>query len=140
MGFSSDEVEAALSEARRLELLNDRVFARLWIEDRVAHHPLARNTMKRELAEKGVAPETIDEVLSELCPKEQDREVALRLAQERFARHATLAPEARARRTVSYLTRRGFSVPDALAIVRALEKARRRDEGDADDGKTGTCL
>jgi regulatory protein len=136
MGFRSDEVEAALAEAARLQLLDDRAFARLWIESRLAHHPLSRSGMRRELAEKGVPPDTIDEVLSELCPEGQDREVALRLAQERFSRLAAVDPAARARRTVSYLTRRGFSPPDALRIVRALEKARPDGNGSTGGGAT----
>ncbi len=134
MGFVPAEVEAALSEAQRLELLNDRLFARLWAENRLAHHPLAQGAMRRELAEKGIVPQTIDEVLSELCSKEKDKELALTLAQERFARLENLDPETRARRTVSYLTRRGFSVRDALGIVRSLERQRSQTEGGADAG------
>ena len=94
--------------------------------------------MRRELGDKGIASETIDEVLSELYPREKEKEVTLRLAQERFAHCENLDPEARARRTVSYLTRRGFSVRDALGVVRSLEK-RRTEPGDgADAGEGGT--
>jgi len=137
MGFVSAEVEAALSEAVRLELLNDRLFARLWTENRLAHHPLAHDAMRRELAEKGIATQTIDGVLSELCPKAKERELAVRLAQERFARLENLDPETRARRAVSYLTRRGFSVRDASGIVRFLEKGRTETQGGADPGEGG---
>ena len=138
MGFVTAEVEAALSEAVRLELLNDGLFAHLWVENRLSHHPLAHDALRRELAEKGIASETIDETLSELCPREKDKELALRLAQEHFARQGNRDPEARARRTVSYLTRRGFSVRDALGIVRFLEKRRTEAEDDADADKGGT--
>jgi regulatory protein len=127
LGFSHDAVEAALAEAVRLKLLDDRLYARLWVEDRLLHHPLAREAVRRGLAEKGIASEVIEEALAESYPPAKEKALALSLGQERFEHHRGLDREARARRTVSYLTRRGFPVALSSGIVRSLEKGREPD-------------
>jgi len=106
-------------------MIDDRAFARLWIEDRILHHPLARDAVTRELREKGVPDAIASEALGELYPEHLERELILRLARERYERLAGVGEEARDRRTLSYLTRRGFPFGLSGEIVRQLAKGER---------------
>lgn len=128
-GFSVEAVEETLRRAEAAGLLDDALFARLWVEDRLLYHPLSRRAVKRELAEKGIAPETSEQVMEDLYPPEKEKEIALKLAQTRLDRYQSLDPTRRTRRAVAFLTRRGFNPPLASRVVQSVEK-RRMDQGD----------
>jgi len=128
-GFSVEAVEETLRRAEAAGLLDDALFARLWVEDRLLYHPLSRRAVKRELAEKGIAPETSEQVMEDLYPPEKEKEIALKLAQTRLDRYQSLDPTRRTRRTVAFLTRRGFNPPLASRVVQSVEK-RRMDQED----------
>jgi len=124
-----EAVEKVLRRAEAAGLLDDALFARLWVEDRLLYHPLSRRAVKRELAEKGIAPETSEQVMEDLYPPEKEKEIALKLAQTRLDRYQSLDPTRRTRRTVAFLTRRGFNAALAKSIVYSLEKSQVGQEG-----------
>lgn len=133
-GFDRETIEETINKAEAAGLLDDRLFARLWVEDRLLHHPLSRRAIAQELAEKGIAPEIASVVLEEHYPPEKEEEIALDLAQTRLARYQGLEPARRVRRTVSFLTRRGFNAALASRVVRALsERLSDREIGESDD-------
>ena len=121
LGFSEETVEKVLGKAQADGLLDDALFARLWVEDRLLHRPISQRAVELELAEKGIASETVAQVLQALYPPEKEKKLALQLAQARYQRYRGLTKDQRARRTVSYLTRRGFPLALAKQIVRSLE-------------------
>lgn len=128
-GFSDDEVRRAIGTALEAGLLDDRAFARLWVVDRVEHRPLARSAVARELREKGVPPAIAESALAEAYPPELERKLIWRLARERLHRLAGIEPEARERRTIGYLTRRGFSFSEVRGIVaQEIRSQERREE------------
>lgn len=133
-GFSVEAVEETLRRAEAAGLLDDALFARLWVEDRLLYHPLSRRAVKRELAEKGITTETSEQVMEDLYPPEKEKEIALKLAQTRLARYQSLDPTRRTRRTVAFLTRRGFAFSLASHVVRMLvEELSDRESGELSD-------
>jgi len=120
-GFSDEAIAQTLQRAESADLLNDSLFARLWVEDRLLNHPLSRQAIKRELLDKGIAKCTVTQIVEQLYSPEKERLLAVNLAQERFKRYHGLDEKRRIRRMMSYLTRRGFSFPLAREIVRSLE-------------------
>ncbi len=128
MGFSKEVVEGVLQKAEAAGLLDDTLFARLWVEDRILHHPISRRAVERELAEKGIAPETVEQMLQALYPPEKEKQLALQVGQARYERYQGLTQVQRTRRTVAYLTRRGFSLGTAKSIVRALEVQEAKED------------
>lgn len=122
LGFSAREVDAAIAQGKAAGLLDDQLFAKLWVEDRLAHHPLSRRGLIRELEEKGIAAETISQVMDDLYPPGDEAKIALDLARARMARYRSLDRTTRMRRTLNFLTRRGFSLSLAREVVRAAEK------------------
>jgi len=118
-GFDQDTIEETIQKGEVAGLLDDRLFAKLWVEDRLLYHPLSRRAVTQELAEKGIAPEIANEILGERYPPEKEKEIALKLAQTRLARYENLDRDRRIRRTVVFLTRRGFNISLATRVVRA---------------------
>ncbi len=132
LGFSASEIDAAIARGEAAGLLDDRLFAKLWVEDRIAHRPLSRRGLIRELEEKGIAAETISQVMDELYPPEDEVKIALDLARARMARYRSLDRTTRMRRTLNFLLRRGFSLSLARDVVRKVEKLKIEDWGIAD--------
>jgi len=123
-GFDQDTTEETIQKGEAAGLLDDRLFAKLWVEDRLLYHPLSRRAIAQELAEKGIAPEITNAVLEERYPPEKEKEIALKLAQTRLARYQNLDQDRRIQRTVAFLTRKGFNASLATSIVYSLEKGQ----------------
>lgn len=119
-GFDARTVEAELERLRRVGLVDDRAFARFWVENRTAFRPRSRRALQAELRRKGVPLPIIREVLQEASPDE--RALALRLAHERARRLRGLDPPTFRRRLAGYLIRRGFDGELVLEILRTLEE------------------
>jgi len=128
-GISFEEIERLILRAREAGLLDDRLFAKLWVEDRMTNRSLARRAILRELREKGIDPALADEAVRAGYPSAKEPEVALRLARARFERLSAITDrEKRARRVLGFLDRRGFDRNLAIRIVRQIEQE------EADDG------
>lgn len=109
-------------------MIDDRLFARLWTEDRVLYHPLSREAVARELHDKGVAPELAQAALAEVYPEPEEKKLAWQLARERYERLSGLDEAKRERRTIGFLTRRGFAFGLAREIVRRLSRGEIDDQ------------
>jgi regulatory protein len=118
VGFSREEIDAALAAARDHGWIDDRVFARLWVEDRMRHHPLSRRALEEELRGRKVPHDVISAAVRDHYPQEQERDVARALAVARLARLGALDEMTRRRRTIDFLIRRGFSSSVAADSVR----------------------
>ncbi len=130
-GFSRAEVDVTLERAISDGLLDDRLFAKLWVEDRLHARPLARRAIELELADLGVDRSIVQEELDRLYPREQEKEIAFRLAAQRMGQLGLRNIEAdkRQNRAVAFLARRGFSYPLARAAVVAAERGLEQDQG-----------
>ena len=121
-GFSEHEIDKAIEQGKAAGLLDDKLFTKLWVEDRIAHHPLSRRAVERELQEKGIDQETVSQILNELYPPEKEVKIALELAQARMARYRGLNRTTRMRRTLNFLLRRGFNLSLARKVIRTVDK------------------
>jgi len=98
-------VEVVVERLARAGLLNDREFARYWVENRLQFNPRGARALRHELREKGVLASIVADTLEDF-----DEEVAARKAAEAGTRRlGHLAPRDFRRRLVAYLARRGFS-------------------------------
>jgi regulatory protein len=121
-GYAKGEIEQALALAKDAGMIDDSAFARLWVGDRVHHHPLSRRAVARELEEKGVPKSIAEAALAEHYPPPMEKDLIWRLARERYERLSGVDQVKRERRTVGFLTRRGFSLGLACGVVRQLAK------------------
>ncbi len=130
-GLSPPQVTAILSDLERAGWIDDRRFARLWIEDRMAVRPRGTRALRAELRGRGVAPDIIEAALGGLIPPEREDGVALDQARRRVERLRNLPPDVARRRLVGWLQRRGFG---GGAIARALRMLAATGEEGANAG------
>jgi regulatory protein len=121
-GYRSDLVEGAIARLLEIGILDDDVFARLWIESRDRARPRGAAALRRELRLKGVDASLIDEVLAgrgggdDPAPDATAADALL----ARSARTLARVPDPRARRQRAYalLARHGFDPDTAADAVR----------------------
>ena len=127
-GYEPTVIENTIDQAIATDQLDDAAFAKLWVRDRMWHHPLSRAAISQELRQKGIDSELISSTLQAEYPAVQEVELATGLAETRIRRYIGITPEKRRNRLVSFLARRGFSRGLVYQVVRAVEKELDRGE------------
>jgi regulatory protein len=117
-GHRPEAVASALERAASLGLLDDAGFARNYVETRAARgRGPAR--LVRDLLAIGVDRRHIDAAIAAQWPEDADRSAMPRALAARRARQLGALPrEAKRRRLVAYLARRGFSGPEVRQAIR----------------------
>ncbi|MGO4384780.1 regulatory protein RecX [Specibacter sp. RAF43] len=118
-----DVAEAVLDRFEEVKLIDDAEFAQLWVRSRQQNRSLARGALKRELAEKGIAPHLAEEALSQVSD-EDERESAESLVRRKLRGSMNLADreerEKYTRRWVAMLARKGYPPSSAFHTVAAV--------------------
>ena len=125
-GFEQTAIESALADLMRARLLDDRAFARRWIESRMSTRPAGELRFERDLSSRGVAPEVIAEVLAEFGETVGSEGAAMEVLRRHRWRFAGLAEEKARLRMWGLLGRRGF---DADTSQRAVEQILAEEAG-----------
>jgi len=111
--YSPPTIDAVIKRLLELDLLDDSKFAQLWTRSRVRFKPRSAWLIGRELREKGIAEEIIQQVIEEEFTPEQELEAAMSLAEKQARRYRGEDPEKARRKLFAFLARRGFS-PDKI--------------------------
>lgn len=114
-------VSRVMERVREMGYLDDREFARMWVEDRMRFHPRGREKVRRELRDKGVPEEVVEEVLGEVYPPEKEWEIMERLGRSKWERDAGVDVRKRKERVYRYLLYRGFPVSRIYELISSLE-------------------
>jgi len=121
----SDEVVERLTS---VGLLDDRAFARYWLENRSDFSPRGERALRLELRQKGVPGDIIAEVLSE---GHNEDEAAYRAAMAQVRKVRTTDPVEFRRKMEAHLARRGFSYDIAReAVARAWSELQPSEENE----------
>jgi len=117
-----DEViEAVIERLTRAGMLDDREFARYWVENRLQFNPRGVRALNHELREKGISASIIADTLAGF-----DEEATARKALEAgMRRMAHPDPRSVRRRLEAYLARRGFSYEVIAPLVEEVLEAVR---------------
>ena len=107
-GYTGSEVNEVLDKLERLNYLNDTEFARMWVKNRVESKPLGSALIRRELKQKGIAPDIIKDVLDELLKGYDEYEAARELVLKKIYK-IKVKDNRLLQRLSGYLARRGFS-------------------------------
>lgn len=115
-----DVAEAVLDRFEEVRLVDDTEFADMWVRSRSQSRKLAKGALRRELADKGIDPDTAAAALEQLS--DEDEEAAARELVERKLRGATGLEDREARdkatrRLASMLARKGYQPSLAFRIV-----------------------
>ncbi|KAD3515409.1 hypothetical protein GD627_14230 [Arthrobacter yangruifuii] len=107
-----DAAAAVLDRFEEVQLVDDAEFARLWVRSRSQSKSLARGALRRELTEKGIAPDLAAEALEQVSA-EDELESARALARKKLQASADLSDRSvrdkQTRRLVGMLARKGYS-------------------------------
>lgn len=119
-GFPNDVAEKTIAKLREQNLSDDLVFAQFWKDNRLSFRPKSKRLIKRELRDKKVEPEIIEQVTSDI----DDEEIAYKLGSSRLPSLASLDYPAFYRRMSNYLSYRGFTYEVIKPIITTLWQER----------------
>jgi regulatory protein len=122
-----DDVIARLS---RVDLLDDKVFAQFWLENRDTFKPRSVRALRYELRQKGISDSIIDELLSEYDESDAAFRAALPQAQKLARRHDFDTSRSK---LLAFLNRRGFSRYIARDAVERIMAELSEDGAEAHD-------
>ncbi|MBC7099719.1 regulatory protein RecX [Candidatus Bipolaricaulota bacterium] len=116
-GCEEKLIDRVIARAKAEGLVDDRLFARLYAEDRLLGRPCSRGMLARELRAKGVSREVAERAAAEVLPELDERALAERALEGRLSLWQGLPDEVRKRRAYAFLLRRGFSPELARELV-----------------------
>lgn len=117
--ISVEVIKQTIIHLKKLELINDRQFARDWIAMRL-QKPLGRRRIFFELKQKGISDEILEEQIAALPRQEKEEQIVEALALRRWERYKNLDETKKKRRVFEYLARRGFEVDTVKKVVEHL--------------------
>jgi regulatory protein len=119
-GHPPEAVEHAIARAGEIRLLDDAAFARQFVHSR-ASRGRGPARLRQDLRVLSVAEPLIDAALREQWPEPEDAlGLAASLAARRARQLGAIPREAKRRRLLAYLARRGFSGARVTELVRRL--------------------
>lgn len=122
--YDPETAAEVLERLRRSGLVDDREFARYWVQSRLQHNPRGVVALRQELYQKGVDESAIEEALAEY----DEEEAAARAAETARRKLRGLPPDVFRRRLTDYLLRRGFSSGVARTVVQQVLADTHSDE------------
>ena len=117
-------IDAVIGRLTRSGLLDDREFARYWVDNRAQFNPRGLRGLQHELRQKGVSRDVIDDALASFDVDAAARKVA----EEGARRLSQAAPRDFRRKLQAYMARRGFSYAVIKPLVQEKLEERRREE------------
>lgn len=117
-GFDADIAEGAILQLKAMGYINDSLFARKFVSDRLKLKPLSKKALTCELQKKGIEKGLIAEVLGE-CELDEPS-IASRLAKKKFGKYDATDPKVQ-QKIYAYLAYRGYSheiIQDVLNQMR----------------------
>lgn len=115
-----DVAETVLDRFEEVKLIDDAEFAQLWVRSRQQHKSLARGALKRELIQKGIASDLIEEALTQVSD-EDEHGSAHELVRRKIRPSMNLAEREErdkyTRRWVAMLARKGYNPSAAFTAV-----------------------
>jgi regulatory protein len=117
-GVPGEAAEAVLGRFADVQLIDDGMFARAWVDSRHHGRGLARSALAAELRQRGVSTEDIRGAVDRLAPEDEEA-TARELVERRLASTRNLPAPARIRRLMGILARKGYPQGLAYRVVRA---------------------
>ncbi len=116
-GVPDEVADRVLDRFEEVGLVDDRLFAQLWVESRHAGRGLSVRALRAELRRKGVADELVSEAV-EAVSREEELAAARTLATRKARSVQGLPRQTQVRRISSALARKGYGPGVAAQVVR----------------------
>lgn len=118
----SEIAQRVIERFTEVGLIDDGAYAETIVNSRRNYKGLAKSAIKRELNEKGLNQELIEQAISGISA-EDDFESAKQLATRRYRQLAHLDKEVRTRRLAGFLQRKGYASSAVFAAIKFAEDA-----------------
>jgi len=103
------------------DLVNDEKWAQAYTSDRLRRKQISTSMLERELKQKGVTREVIEQTVSKLNTEETDEDRAFAAAEKRWPRiEKESDPMKRKQKLMTYLAGRGFSFSVIATVYKRL--------------------
>lgn len=119
-GYDEAVIEEVVASLKQIGEIDDKKFARCWMESRMHTNPVGDVVLKHELSEKGVSDSIIEATLTEKREKYDEYEAAFSMAKERFLRLKKLDRQKAMKRVYDFLLRRGFKYDNIRKVIENL--------------------
>lgn len=107
-GFSKNIVNKTIKDLKKLKLLDDLEFAKMFARSRMITKPEGRYLLHHELEQKGLSDLEIEEALAAAYEEKSEYDVAMELAKKSKKKYIKLDLEKAKKRVTDFLARRGF--------------------------------
>jgi regulatory protein len=114
--YAEGTIDQAIDFLKKCALLDDVLFAKLWVTSRVKK-PLGLRRLAFELKQKGISPEIIETSLESLKDEYSEEKVLQGLVDVKLAKMKNLEPEKIKARLYGYFLRKGFSQGYLIEIL-----------------------
>jgi len=125
--FSKHIIENTLDYLTGTGYIDDQVFARAWVRNRINLKPRSRNLLQYELLKKGVAKQIIDTAVSDIND-ETEYLTARCIAQTKLKKIKPGQEEKTKAKLFGYLRRRGFNVNLSLQVIKEVLNYGRKSD------------
>jgi regulatory protein len=116
-GVPDDAADEVLGRFTDVGIIDDALFATMWVSSRHRGRGLAGRALSQELRRKGVDDETVKAAVGQLDPDEE-AQTARTLVRRKLPSTRGLTTEARVRRLAGMLARKGYGAGLAFRIVK----------------------
>ena len=116
-GVEDDVADEVLGRFEQVGMIDDALFAQMWVTSRHRGRGLATRALSQELRRKGVDDSSIAEAVATLDP-EQEADTARALVERKLRATAGLPTDARVRRLAGLLARKGYPAGLAFSVVK----------------------
>jgi len=107
--YSENVIEKVLEKLERLDIVNDKRFAEMFVRDRMKLKPKGKKVLSLELAQKGIDKNIIEEVLQDLLGGDSELELAKRVLGKVEKKYAGLEGREKKDKIIKYLLSKGFA-------------------------------
>ena len=116
-GYTDEIIDNVILMMEGYGYLNDKTFAEEWIQSRRQNNPKGKIVLKRELTQKGIEGDIIEEVFNQSFDESQQSEIALDMARRKSRSYRNDDPISARRKLQGYLIRRGFDFETVRNVV-----------------------
>ncbi|MEJ6951632.1 regulatory protein RecX [Natronospora cellulosivora (SeqCode)] len=116
-GYLEKDILKVIDRLKELDYLNDRRFAFNWVKYRIKNRPRGKLLLKKELMEKGISEEIINDALNNLYDYELEKGIADKLAKKWLNSHSMNALKLK-----RYLYNKGFTIDIIYKIINNIGK------------------
>lgn len=109
--LSKETTKAVIKELKEQELLDDKKFAELWTKEKIQWHPSGHLLILKQLMERGVRREIIEETLEKLLPLSKEIKLAKEVLKKKkeTLKRENLSPNKLYQKLAMFLKGKGFT-------------------------------